>query len=374
MSKTALLFALATTTAVASLPSLPKVENVPLSPAEAHKNMEAKASTGTPGLPEKQPSELPSVKPQEGPAPTHPEVSTVVASNPDPLKEAVAVAAGANTSAPTAAAAPAASVAQHSSEDNHKTGTAPHAHSLPATAIPAPASAPVPAAEPTAFTPTQEASIEKIIANYIKNNAGEVVTAIRVFGEEQQKELLKREAAKISQFKNDLLNDTTAIVGGNPNGTIKLVVFADPNCPHCRHLEANLSEIKGLFSNLKVYLRPWAIMGPESSEVVSGLMATAKSGYDKYDSVALRIATSNEKIDKKKFLKFSKELGLDVKKIQKAMESEEVRNSVNYNHELAVKMKLDATPTILMFDAEGAHIILPGDKEALKKTLSEAKA
>lgn len=371
MSKTALLFALATTTAVASLPSLPKVENVPLSPAEAHKNFEAKATAGSPGVQEKQATEMPSVKPQEGPAPAHPEDSISGASKSDPLKEAAAVALGANTSTPTAAAAP---VAQHASEDSHKTSTAPHAHPLPAAAVPVAAPATVPSAESIAFTPSQEASIEKIVANYIKNNAGEVVTAIRVFGEEQQKELLKREAAKISQFKNDLLNDTTAIVGGNPNGTIKLVVFADPNCPHCRHLEANLSEIKGLFSNLKVYLRPWAIMGPESSEVVSGLMAIAKNGYDKYDSVALRIATSNEKIDKKKFLKFSKELGLDVKKIQKAMESEEVRNSVNYNHELAVKMKLDATPTILMFDAEGAHIILPGDKESLKKTLSEAKA
>ncbi|AIK96839.1 DsbA family protein [Candidatus Odyssella acanthamoebae] len=226
----------------------------------------------------------------------------------------------------------------------------------------------------SSLSPAQQADIEKIMINLIEKNPEILVKAIQNYSEQQQKEMLKKEAEKMSKFKDDLLIDNTAIIGGNPNGAVKLVVFADPNCPHCRHFEANLSEIKGLYSNLKIYLRPWPIMGKESADVVTGLMAAAKQGYDKYDSIAMRIASSNEKMDKPKFLKLSKELGLDTKKLQKAMDSEEVRKEIKSNHELAVKIGLDATPTIVMFDAEGAHIIIPGDKESLKKSLTDAKA
>lgn len=227
---------------------------------------------------------------------------------------------------------------------------------------------------PSSFTEAQQADIKRIILDAIDKNPEVIVKAIQKYSEQQQKEALQQAAEKMAKFKDDLTKDDTAIIGGNPNGSIKLVVFADPNCPHCRHFEANLSEVKGLFSNLKIYLRPWPIMGQESIDVVMGLMAAAKQGYDKYDSLAMRIASSNEKMDKVKFMKLSKELGLNITKLKQSMESDDIRKEVKSNHELALKIGLDATPTIIMFDADGTHILMPGDKESLKKSLTDAKA
>ncbi len=227
---------------------------------------------------------------------------------------------------------------------------------------------------PSSLSATQQADIEKLVLKTIENNPEILVKAIQGFSESQQKEALKKEAEKMTKFKDDLLDDKTAVVGGNPNGTVKLVVFADPNCPHCRHFEANLNDVKGLYSNLKVYMRPWPIMGNESADTVTGLMAAAKQGYDKYESLIMRIATSNEKVDKVKFLKMAKELGIDMKKLQKAMDSDDVRKEIKSNHELAVKIGLDATPTIIMFDGADTQILMPGDKESLKKSLTDAKA
>ena len=227
---------------------------------------------------------------------------------------------------------------------------------------------------PSSFSTTQQADIEKLVLATIEKNPEILVKAIQGFSESQQKEALKKEAEKMTKFKDGLLDDKTAVVGGNPNGSVKLVVFGDPNCPHCRHFEANLNDVKGLYSNLKVYMRPWPIMGNESADTVTGLMAAAKQGYDKYESLVVRIATSNEKVDKVKFLKMAKELGIDMKKLQKAMDSEEVRKEIKSNHELAVKIGLDATPTIIMFDGADTQILMPGDKESLKKILTDAKA
>lgn len=227
---------------------------------------------------------------------------------------------------------------------------------------------------PSSFTPAQQADIERLILSTIEKNPEVLVKSIQSFSESQQKDALKKEAEKMTKFKDDLLDDKTAIVGGNPNGAVKLVVFADPNCPHCRHFDTSLSEVKGLYSNLKVYMRPWPIMGNESADVVTGLMAAAKQGYDKYESLILRIASSNEKIDKVKFLKFAKELGLDSKKLKKDMDGEDVRKEIKSNHELAVKIGLDATPTIILFDGIDTQLLMPGDKESLKKSLTDAKA
>ncbi len=227
---------------------------------------------------------------------------------------------------------------------------------------------------PSSFSATQQADIETLVLKAIEKNPDVLVKAIQSYSETQQKEALKKEAEKMTKFKDDLLDDKTAVVGGNPNGNVKLVVFADPNCPHCRHFEANLNDVKGLYSNLKVYMRPWPIMGNESADTVTGLMAAAKQGYDKYESLIMRIATSNEKVDKVKFLKMAKELGLDMKKLQKSMDSDEIRKEIKSNHELAVKIGLDATPTIIMFDGTETQILMPGDKESLKKSLTDAKA
>ncbi|MBX3487012.1 MAG: thioredoxin domain-containing protein [Candidatus Paracaedibacteraceae bacterium] len=227
---------------------------------------------------------------------------------------------------------------------------------------------------PSSFSTTQQADIETLVLKAIEKNPDVLVKAIQSYSETQQKEALKKEAEKMTKFKDDLLDDKTAVVGGNPNGNVKLVVFADPNCPHCRHFEANLNDVKGLYSNLKVYMRPWPIMGNESADTVTGLMAAAKQGYDKYESLIMRIATSNEKVDKVKFLKMAKELGLDMKKLQKSMDSDEIRKEIKSNHELAVKIGLDATPTIIMFDGAETQILMPGDKDSLKKSLTDAKA
>lgn len=232
----------------------------------------------------------------------------------------------------------------------------------------------VPAAAPSSFNPAQQADIEKIVASYIEQHPETLVKAIQAYGEQQQKEMLQKEAEKMTKFKQDLMDDKTAIVGGNPNGTVSLVVFTDPNCPHCRHFEVLLNEVKSLYSNLKIYFRPWPIMGKDSIEVVAGLTAAAKQGYDKYDALSMRIATSNDKIDKAKFLKLAKDLGIDTKKLQKSMDSDPVKNDMKFNNEIATKMGLDATPTVIMFDADGTKILMPGDKDSLKKALTEAKA
>jgi protein-disulfide isomerase len=368
-----------------------KPEAVTLAPTSAPVTPPAPSSPSTPSTPSTTPAPI-SVSPTAMAVTPHkPEASPTItpppSSAPVPLSASPTVMTtesgklegnkGAPTPPPTSAPAPiSASPVVMAMDSKDPEGTKGAKEKEGGTAPTSSLSSPTPSsATPVSLPESPKDGREKEVLDIIQKYPEVLIKAIQTYGEQQQKEVMKKEAEKIAHFKDELTGDKAAIVGGNPNGTIKLIVFADPNCPHCRHFEANLGEIKGLFSNLKIYSRPWPIMGKESTEVVTGLMAAAKQGYDKYDALALRIASSNEKMDKTKFLKLAKELGLNVKKLKDDMGNAILAAETKSNHDLAVKMGLDAAPTIIMFDAAGEiQLLMPQDKEALKKTLTEARA
>ena len=210
--------------------------------------------------------------------------------------------------------------------------------------------------------------------------------SVQAYGEEQQKIALKQETAKISKFTDELTDDKTAIISGNPTGNIKLVVFGDPNCGHCRHFENELNAIKGEFSNVKIYTRPWAIRGKESVDVINGLVALYAKDPAQYEAVSKTISSSQEGVDKAKFLKMVKDSALDPKiltnktavkdpkKLDDKATVEEAKKIVDANKDLAEKkLNLTGTPSIYLIDKDGLKIVMPGDKESIKKLLSEAK-
>ena len=178
----------------------------------------------------------------------------------------------------------------------------------------------------------------------------------------------------MSKFTDDLTNDKTAIISGNPTGSIKLVVFGDPNCGHCRHFENELNSIKGEFSNVKIYTRPWAIRGKESVDVINGMVALNAKDPAKFETVSKAIASSQEGIDKEKFLKMVKDTTFDPKTLDEKTLLENVKQIVDSNKDLAEKkLGLTGTPSVFLIDKSGLQIVMPGDKESLKKLLSEAK-
>lgn len=229
--------------------------------------------------------------------------------------------------------------------------------------------------ETSGFSNAQLDELKKIIKEEISKNPEIIMKTVQSYGEEQQKVAMKQEAEKMSKFTDDLTNDKTAIISGNPTGNIKLVVFADPNCGHCRHFENELNSIKGEFNNVKIYTRPWAIRGQESIDVINGMVALNVKDPVKFETVSKAIASSQEGVDKDKFLKMLKEATFDPKKLEDEEVLKDAKKIVDANKELAEKkLGLTGTPSVFLIDKSGLQIVMPGDKDSLKKLLTEAKA
>jgi len=229
--------------------------------------------------------------------------------------------------------------------------------------------------ETSGFSSTQLEELRKIVKEEISKNPETIMKTVQAYGEEQQKVAMKQEAEKMSKFTDDLTNDKTAIISGNPSGSIKLVIFADPNCGHCRHFENEVNAIKGEFSNVKIYTRPWAIRGQESVDVINGMVALNSKDPAIFETVSKAIASSQEGIDKEKFLVKVKEAKFDPKKLEDKSVMEDAKKIVDANKELAEKkLGLTGTPSVFLIDKSGLQIVMPGDKDSLKKLLSEAKA
>ncbi len=226
----------------------------------------------------------------------------------------------------------------------------------------------------SAFTTTQQDELKKLIKDEISKNPEMIMKTVQAYGEEQQKVALKQESEKLSKYTDDLSDDKTAIISGNPTGSIKLVVFADPNCGHCRHFENEINAIKGEFNNVKILTRPWAIRGQESVDVINGMVALNTKDPVKFEMVSKAISSSQDGIDKEKFTKMVKETSFDPKLLEDKAVIEGAKKIVDSNKELAEKkLGLSGTPSVFLIDKNGLQIVMPGDKESLRKILTDAK-
>ena len=93
----------------------------------------------------------------------------------------------------------------------------------------------------------------------------------------------------------------------------------------------------------------------------------------KFPNLSAKVSESQDNLTQDKFLELAKaEKGLDLAKLTKDMNSEEVKNQIKRTKELAGKLGIDSTPTMIVIDKQGARLIMGNDVDTLKQTLEKA--
>lgn len=226
-----------------------------------------------------------------------------------------------------------------------------------------------------AFSATQTEEVNKIIGDYIKNNPKSIVDTLQMFAVQQQQAALKKVQGNIEASKAQLSDTKNAIVIGKADAAVKLVLFVDPNCPHCRIFELALGDIAkelGGKEKLSVLVRHWPILGQNSEITSAGLIAANSQDATKFKVLSEKILKSEKVVDNALFMSLAKESGYDQAKLETAIKSPAVQNRLKNTKELAGKIGLEATPTIILADKKSARLVQVGDKEALKKILTDA--
>ena len=139
--------------------------------------------------------------------------------------------------------------------------------------------------------------------------------------------------------------------GGNPQGDVTMVEFIDYRCGYCRKFNEQVHDIVEDDGNIRLILKEFPILGPESETSARFAVAVKQLGGDKayvkaHDALmALRGAPSPEALQK-----IAGDIGVDGDEVLNTMNTESVSAVLRENRQLAERMAIMGTPTFVIGD------------------------
>jgi len=133
---------------------------------------------------------------------------------------------------------------------------------------------------------------------------------------------------------------------GDKEVEITLIEFSDFQCPFSRRAQETIDQlmekypIKRVFKNYPLPFHQNAMIAHQSA------MAAYLQG--KFWEMKKLLFENQDKLDKEHILEFAKQIGLDMDKFQKDLESEKVKELIERDKNQARSLGINATPTFLI--------------------------
>ena len=206
--------------------------------------------------------------------------------------------------------------------------------------------------------------VEDIVHDYLTKNP-EILVAMTTELDRRQQEVQDAEQNKaISDNADALFRSAKSYTAGNPDGDVTVVEFFDYNCGYCRRAMPDVVKLIDNDDKVRLVLKELPIFGDDSEDAAKGALAAKLQG--KYFEMHQKLFSAPGKANKEKVLRIANELGLDVPKLEKDMESKEVQDALDEAHKLAQELGLQGTPLYLIGDRT-----IPGAPDDLYDQLVE---
>ena len=170
--------------------------------------------------------------------------------------------------------------------------------------------------------------------DYLLANPEVLPAAIEVL---QQREQL----ALIEPLRGELETPFPGAVLGNPQGSVTLVEFSDYACTYCRQSVADVASLVAADPDLKVVIREYPILAPESVEAARMALAAAQQGrYAQFHDAMFRLGPPTaETIEAA-----AKESGVDLARARAAIDTGAFDSQLQANAQLAAQLGISGTP------------------------------
>jgi protein-disulfide isomerase len=196
------------------------------------------------------------------------------------------------------------------------------------------------------LTGEQKAELGKFVHDYLLANPEVIKEAIDELDKrEKLAEAAGREKALTKQA-DKLFNSSNQAVVGNPDGDVTLVEFFDYNCGYCKQSLANVAKLIENDPKLRVVLKDFAILGPDSLEAAEVATAVRRQlKGPKFWEFHRKLLGTRGHIGKAQALAAAKELGADVDQIEKDLKSPAVHDALVEVDQLADDLHFTGTPS-----------------------------
>nr|VFJ65357.1 MAG: Thioredoxin [Candidatus Kentron sp. FM]VFJ66435.1 MAG: Thioredoxin [Candidatus Kentron sp. FM] len=159
-------------------------------------------------------------------------------------------------------------------------------------------------------------------------------------------------------------------VRGNPEAKVTIVDFADYLCPHCKTASQAIKRIAKRFEGkVKVIYMDFLVTGSDVSRLVAqgGVCADKQGKFWAYHDLAYE---HQEELNEDSPTDLAREVGLDRKRFQRCLRSEEAIDKVEQAEQEARQLQLNATPSVFV---NGKRVVLHDIEQdiidAVKKAL-----
>ena len=199
------------------------------------------------------------------------------------------------------------------------------------------------------FTSAQKQELGVFIRDYLVNNPDVLKEAIEAL-DKRDKATAEAERQKVVVGEaGQLFSSKYQATVGNPKGTATLVEFFDYNCHFCKGALPDVTKLMKDDPNLKIVLKDFPVLGPGSVEAAKVASAARNQlPGDKFWAFHTKLLASHGPVGKAEALAVAKELGLDMDKLTRDMESPEVKAGLQEAMQLADALQINGTPTFVV--------------------------
>jgi protein-disulfide isomerase len=198
----------------------------------------------------------------------------------------------------------------------------------------------------SSFTPPQQKDIEKIVHDYLLQHPEVLIQSLSEYQERQTRDQQSQAGKALAEQKKKIFEDPTSVVVGNPRGDVTLVEFFDYQCGYCKRSFPELLKLMADDKNVRVILKEYPILGPES--IVASKVALASVAQGKYFEFHKALMNHKGGLDDESIFAIASDVGLDVKRLKADMNSPRFSKIIADNHALGDALALTGTPAFII--------------------------
>lgn len=198
------------------------------------------------------------------------------------------------------------------------------------------------------FTDAQRSDIETIVKNYLVAHPEVIEEAINELSKRQAAADEVKHEAVIAQNAKEIFNSPRGVVLGNKNGDVTFVEFFDYNCGYCKRAMGDMLTLLKTDPKLKVVLKEFPVLSAGSVEAAKVAIAARMQDPTKYLDFHTRLLGGRGPADKARAMQAAKEAGYDTARIEKDLNSPEIKATIEENLKLAEEMGLNGTPSYVI--------------------------
>ena len=212
--------------------------------------------------------------------------------------------------------------------------------------------APAAATAPQEFSSAQTREIENIVKNYVVQHAEVLQEAMEALDKRQKEADADKARTTIKDNKATIFNSSHQVVLGNPQGNVTMVEFFDYNCAFCKRALPDMLDLIKTDSDLKFVLKEFPVLGPGSLEAAHVAVAARMqdSSGKKYMEFHQKLLGARGPADKVHALAVAKDVGFDMARLEKDMNSDEAKATIEENMKLADVLGVNGTPSYVVGD------------------------